>query len=886
VRRELWLVLLSLGCALAWALFPSASRAQDQGCVVTVTVVGGQTFTFVVNVPPGTPLSAISLPVTQAVTSVSESCANNGGDTATSTTSSTSTATTPTTSTQTTTTPQGTPTGTDTSTTATSTIPVTTTTTPTTTTVTTPTIPSITTPAAPASGKAGAHKRTRTTTDHTRPGAGASQGPPGSGGGLPISAAPTTAAGGVPTAGNPTFSFALPGPARIGVPNFFIDNFQIPPFLLPIYQAAGIEYGVPWQVLAAINAIETDYGRNLSVSSAGAVGWMQFLPSTWREWGVDATGSGYADPYNPVDAVFTAARYLQAAGAAKNLARAIFAYNHATWYVQSVLLRAQLIGGMPRQLVGALSELVQGHFPVAATATYADTAPAASSGGTVSGGGTVGGSDGSVNGSNGTGGTANPSTTIFAAVGAPVVAVNDGRIVALGNSPTLGNYVVLEDDTGNTYTYAQLGSMSPTYAVPKPVEVSAASVTHQLSSTSSQAAASSRIMQTPASAGTQTAARAAARGAFSKLATTTTTPASTTRKSRNTSAGGSGGGSSSTAKQRLFAYPARPASYAAGGQRQLDSSTPITNFREYFSDALHLAPNQYTLAPLQVGSIVIAGTVLGHIGVSSASLVSSTGSTTSAPVAAAPHMVFMIQPAGAGAPFVDPKPILDGWKLLEATAIYRANAINPFFGPDSKNVSVGEVLLMSKAQLEQRVLSDPHARIYACGRRDIQAGLIDRRILAAIEFLSSSGLYPTVSGLECGATAGAADGVDPAGSTGASLDISAIDGIPLLHHQGPGSIGAITLRRLLTLQGAMAPNEIISSMSAVGQPATISLPDHANRIQIIYTPAYGSGELPAGVRSLLRPGQWIQLISRIAQLPEPTVPTRRSTAAIRTNATG
>ena len=78
---------------------------------------------------------------------------------------------------------------------------------------------------------------------------------------------------------------------------------------------------MPWQVLAGINEIETDYGRNLSVSSAGAVGWMQFLPSTWKEWGVDANGDGIADPYNPVDAIFTAARYLHAAGASKNLSR-------------------------------------------------------------------------------------------------------------------------------------------------------------------------------------------------------------------------------------------------------------------------------------------------------------------------------------------------------------------------------------------------------------------------------------------------------------------------------------------------------------------------------------------------------------------------------------
>ena len=70
----------------------------------------------------------------------------------------------------------------------------------------------------------------------------------------------------------------MPGAAPIGVPNFFIDKFRIPPFLLPIYQAAGIQYGVRWEVLAAINEIETDYGRNLNVSTAGAMGWMQFMP--------------------------------------------------------------------------------------------------------------------------------------------------------------------------------------------------------------------------------------------------------------------------------------------------------------------------------------------------------------------------------------------------------------------------------------------------------------------------------------------------------------------------------------------------------------------------------------------------------------------------------
>ena len=168
----------------------------------------------------------------------------------------------------------------------------------------------------------------------------------------------------MPTVANPTMSLALPGPVPVGVPNFFIDKFRIPPFLLPIYQAAGIEYGIRWEVLAAINEIETDYGRNLNISSAGALGWMQFMPATWKQYGTDANRDGRKDPFNPVDAIFAAARYLRAAGADDDLRRAIFAYNHADWYVESVLMRARLIGGLPSDLVGSLNGLTQGHFPV------------------------------------------------------------------------------------------------------------------------------------------------------------------------------------------------------------------------------------------------------------------------------------------------------------------------------------------------------------------------------------------------------------------------------------------------------------------------------------------------------------------------------------------
>lgn len=120
---------------------------------------------------------------------------------------------------------------------------------------------------------------------------------------------------------------------------------QPPAFLIPIYRAAARRYHVPWQILAAINAIETDYGRDLNVSVAGAIGWMQFEPDTWLQYGIRAHGSGPPNPYDPTDAIFSAARYLAANGAAGHLREALFAYNHALWYVDAVLWRANLIVG-------------------------------------------------------------------------------------------------------------------------------------------------------------------------------------------------------------------------------------------------------------------------------------------------------------------------------------------------------------------------------------------------------------------------------------------------------------------------------------------------------------------------------------------------------------
>ena len=116
----------------------------------------------------------------------------------------------------------------------------------------------------------------------------------------------------------------------------------IPPQLLPLYHAAGAKYHVPWAILAGINKVETDFGRDLSVSSASAIGWMQFEPATWAKYGVDADGDGKANPYDPVDAIFSAAHYLAESGVAKNPGQAVFQYNHSTDYVREVLRLATL----------------------------------------------------------------------------------------------------------------------------------------------------------------------------------------------------------------------------------------------------------------------------------------------------------------------------------------------------------------------------------------------------------------------------------------------------------------------------------------------------------------------------------------------------------------
>ncbi len=336
--------------------------------------------------------------------------------------------------------------------------------------------------------------------------------------------------------------------APLSIPAFSVDGFPIPPFLLPIFQAAGAQYGVPWQVLASINEIETNFGRNAGVSSAGAMGWMQFIYSWWKRWGTDSDADGRRDPRNPVDAIFAAARYLRDAGASTNLPKAIFAYNHAGWYVDQVVERAREFAGLDKTLVAALSERA----------------------------------------------------------------------------------------------------------------------------------------------------------------------------------------------------------------------------------------------------------------------------------------------------------------LREDTKLYRAPG-NPFAGPGAIEPRAGQALLLTKRQLTRMVLHSDDIQVYPGGRQDIAAGHVDGRVLATLVFLARSGLSPTVTSLTTGHSLLTSGGNVSAHSYGHAADIAAINGVPIMGHQGADSITAKTLDKLVQLQGYLQPNQIISLMTIDGHDNTMSMGDHDDHIHVGFprVPKVPDEGRPADIRKLV-----------------------------------
>jgi hypothetical protein len=716
-----------------------------------------------------------------------------------------------------------------------------------------------------------------------------------------------------------------------------LDFFRIPLFLLPIYKAAAFQYDIPWQVLAAINEVETDYGTDLSVSTAGAVGWMQFMPSTWLGYGVDATDAGYADPDNPTDAIFAAARYLHAAGASHNLDAAILAYNHSQEYVESVLLRARLIASFPRSVIGTLTGLVDGRAPTpdarvapgssglgvllgangtpgsAAAGTAPSAAPGSASGSLSAPGSSSSATAGAVPtptaptpaaaASAASAGTATPGskpappprvaarraeaaanapakasqlTDLLGAPGAPVVAVEDGRIMHLGHSHGLGRYLVLRDIYGDVFTYAGLGSVAHRYrpSVPSlertPPVAPAGSTANgstqggSIGLGSTQGAGAGGEPQQdpaptlPASAGHQLPVTLKVRAHHAPLVPATSAPV---ESGGETAPPGMG-------RVRLFAHPDNPIARAAAVRA---AKSPAGNGR---------------WLPLRMGSIVSAGTVLGHLDTPAG--------------ASAGQLRFAVRPAGDNGT-IAPQPLLANWKQLDV-ALHPEGSRG---GSALLGATAGDALLMSKGELERVVLADPGIELGACDRRDVMAGRVDARVLAALTFLSRSGLQPTVAGLRCPRGGSSPSGLSlPTGadgaaeraahSSGTAVDITAINGISIADHQGPGTVADAAIRTLLTLRGRFAPHRLVSLMRYPEAPTTQALPSAWDHIGIDFLPprpasaraATAHGAPGPAASSLAATGdlneaQWSQLIERIAALPKPVVATKPSTTAIR-----
>jgi hypothetical protein len=664
-----------------------------------------------------------------------------------------------------------------------------------------------------------------------------------------------------------------------------LDFYRIPLYLLPIYQAAAVQYGVPWPVLAAINEVETDFGTDLSVSTAGAVGWMQFMPETWLQYGVDAVNAGYADPYNPVDAIFAAARYLHAAGASSDLRAAILAYNHSEAYVESVLLRARLFASYPPSVIATLTGLTEGSLPVrgaklsptsiipqgvlaptptgasSATAGATPLAPQATGASAKAAAALPGAtpapsptaSAASAEGALNAAAPPSQLSELLARRGAPVVAVEDGRIVGIGHSHKLGHYVVLRDTYGDLFTYAGLGSIAPDYRLPKPVQVQAPK----------------GALQSGESAGAPTPKLTASSGR--QLPVTLHVAKKKTATSAKIASAASSGVAEEAGqapveagKVRVFAHPDNPD--AAAAARLLAARS---------AGAKSAADG---LMKLGRGSVVAQGTVLGHLG--------SNGESPEA------SLRFAIRPAGAQSA-IDPRPILENWRQL-GIALHPQGAKD---GPILAGATASDAFLLSRAELGSAVLADPDIKLGRCDREQVAAGKVGSQALALLVFLSRSGLKPTVGELRCGSTERTAKGVVTTFPAPDTLYLTAINGVPVAGHQGAGTITDITIRTLLTLQHKFAPKRIVSLMRYPGAPSTVAASDYSAYIKIeLAKPAHAktsknvgaktahaanaSTTVPLVANPILDTLEWQRLMTQLSTLQTPKLSRKPSASAI------
>jgi hypothetical protein len=229
--------------------------------------------------------------------------------------------------------------------------------------------------------------------------------------------------------------------------------------------------------------------------------------------------------------------------------------------------------------------------------------------------------------------------------------------------------------------------------------------------------------------------------------------------------------------------------------------------------------------------------------------------------------------------------VLDGWVALENSSVFHAKGENPFL---ATSPTVGQVLLESKRQLEPQVLRDGGIHLSSCAHEDVSSGRVDVRVLAALEYLSVSGLRPTVAGLPCPpATPAAQASNTAAGSAIDAMSITAVGGVPVAGHQTPGSAADTLVRKLLMLQGLARPRRIVSQMHYPNASAAATSVRAAAAIRVVFaSPKAGLARLAGLASSALSPQQWSRLVARLGEIPDPSVSRKPSAAAISVKASG
>ncbi len=423
---------------------------------------------------------------------------------------------------------------------------------------------------------------------------------------------------------------------------------------------------------------------------------MQFLPAEWAQYGVDANGAGFKDPYNPADAIFAAARYLRAAGGDTNIRAAVFSYNHSQAYVELGDAARPAARRHPAELLGAITGLTEARFPVHAAAHFSDGFP------TVAGKRIEPAAD------------ARRHDDLLAGGRS-----RDRRAGRRNRADRRLAHARAVHRRCATRTATPTSTRSSA-TCPRCIRCSSRTITRRVSS---------RIEQT---GGKRPNRRRAVRRRPARSPARRCPKALPCRRSRSERRQG---------WKRLPPFPEASASHRA---RAACPAAPAGAERA----GLQGRAERRLPAPAASGR---AGD-RRH------------GARSCRPgrrrrrrrdsAAREPHMLFQIRPAGAGAPLIDPKPILDGWVALENTLDLQGQGREPV----PRHLADGRAgAARVKAAARAAGAARQRASVSAAaGARTCRPAGSTSACWRCSSILSVSGLKPTVSGLQCAGSDGGA----------------------------------------------------------------------------------------------------------------------------------